>query len=348
MRDVCVIGLGLIGGSVLRAARAHGRTAWGTAESPGDRAAAHAEGFTVSESLPAALESADCRDALVVLAVPLTAVDEVLMLLGKHAPLARLTDVVSVKVPVAFAVRSWAPRARYVGGHPMAGTAESGWHAGDATLFTGTKWAVCGDTGTTRSDEQRAVDREVFRDVLGLALACGAHVVPTTAAEHDDAIARISHLPHLLAAVLAAVGAAGGPLSMSLAAGSFTDGTRVSSTRPELVRAMCEGNASALLPALDDALGKLGAARGALASTRSLKSTIDSGFTAAGEFRQSTEAAHTEVTIDLRAPEAMSALLGVGAAGGVLTELRCDTVLARVPVPPGRVRQNLPRRSLPE
>ena len=151
------------------------------------------------------------------------------------APTCRLTDAVSVKVAVADAVDRYAPRARYVGGHPMAGTAESGWAAGDAELFTGAAWVVAADDG---------LDLDVWRDVAELAWACGARVVPAAADEHDLAVARVSHLPHLLAAVLAAVGAGepGDDLPLALAASSFADGTRVAGTRPELVLAMCEGN----------------------------------------------------------------------------------------------------------
>ena len=105
------------------------------------------------------------------------------------------------------------------------------------------------------------LDLDVWADVAELAWACGARVVPAAADEHDLAVARVSHLPHLLAAVLAAVGCRRSPdddLPLALAASSFADGTRVAGTRPELVLAMCEGNRDALLAAVDDALGRLG------------------------------------------------------------------------------------------
>ena len=125
----------------------------------------------------------------------------------------------------------------------------------------------------------------MWADVAELAWACGARVVPAAADEHDLAVAKVSHLPHLLAAVLAAVGAAGGgtrddadALALGLAASSFADGTRVAGTRPELVLAMCEGNRDALLAAVDDALGRLGVMRGALASTGGLAATVRAGY----------------------------------------------------------------------
>jgi prephenate dehydrogenase len=272
-RAVCVVGAGLIGGSLLRGAGKAGRQAWGASASEATAARARADGFDVTADVDAALRRAAEADALVVLAVPLPAAADVLRRVDAVAPTCRLTDAVSVKVAVADAVARHAPRARYVGGHPMAGTAESGWAVGDADLFTGAAWVVVADDG---------LDRDVWRDVAELAWDCGARVVPAAADEHDLAVARVSHLPHLLAAVLAAVGA-GAPdddLPLALAASSFADGTRVAGTRPELVLAMCEGNRDALLAAVDDALGRLGAMRGALASTGGLAATVRAGHAA--------------------------------------------------------------------
>lgn len=322
VRDVCVIGLGLIGGSVLRAATKSGRTAWGASESDADAEAARADGFDVAPSVEAALCRASERDAVVVIAVPHTALEAVLKVVNEFAPRCLLTDVVSIKQPVAEQVRRRTPAARYVGGHPMAGTAHSGWPAGDAGLFAGAAWAVC-----LEHDTELACWAEVAR----LALDLGAEVVPVTAAQHDAAVARISHLPHLFAAVLAGIGASGGPLTLSLAAGSFTDGTRVAGTRPELTLAMTEGNRAALLPALDDALGMLGAARGALASTGSLGATVTTGHAGAQALSAARTSARSAVRIDLTAEDAAEALLGLGEQGGRVTGLTDNTAIGDLP-----------------
>ena len=319
MRDVCVVGLGLIGGSVLRAAAAAGRAVWGATASARDADAARAEGYDVLAP-DAALARAAERDALVVVAVPLPAVEEVLRRVPDGV---RLTDVVSVKGPVAEAVARVAPRARYVGGHPMAGTSASGWAAGRAGLFRDAAWVVAAEDGA---------DVEVLADVVGLALDAGSHVVPTTAAEHDAAVARISHLPHVLAAVLACVGADGGPLALALAASSFGDGTRVAASDPDLVRAMCEGNRAALLTAVDDALGRLGAARGSLASTGGLAKTIDAGHRARLALHEAREAGGSggaALTVDLASPGALEALRALGSRGGRVVGLNGGTLLAR-------------------
>jgi len=325
-RTLCVIGLGLIGGSLLRAAEGAGWKVRGTATSNADVTAAREAGFDVTSSVEDVLADVAANDALVVLAVPLPAVVDVLAVVAQHAPHCRLTDVVGVKQPVAAAVARLVPSARYVGGHPMAGTSASGWAAGSATLFSGASWVVGSDDGA---------DPVVWAQVAQLALDCGAHVVPAGAADHDAAVARVSHLPHVLAAVLASVGADGGPLAMALGAGSFTDGTRVAASRPELVRALCEGNRNALLEAVDDALGRLGAARGSLASTGALEATIRAGHRARQAFDAAFDTARNgapddTMHIDLATPGALNRLREIGQQGGrviALQATRCQVEL---------------------
>lgn len=315
MRPVCVIGLGLIGGSVLRAAARAGRPVFGAAGEP-------VPDPRVLASVPEALTRAAAEDALVVVAVPLPAVDEVLRLVAEHAPECLLTDVVSVKEPVAAAVARRLPGARFAGGHPMAGKSSSGWAAADETLFDGAAWVVTTDE-ETRPDAWRAA--------VELALDCGAEVVPTTTPEHDAAVARISHLPHVLAAVLAATGADGGSLALSLAAGSFGDGTRVMDSRPDLVLAMCEGNRAPLLAAVDEALGRLGAARGALASTGGLAATINAGHDGRQALADLRAADAEEIPIDLTDQEAFETLRDLGTAGGRVIRLDGETAVGRLP-----------------
>lgn len=312
-RTLSVIGLGLIGGSLLRAAASAGWKVRGTAASEATVTAARDAGFDVTSSIEDVLADAADSPTLVVLAVPLPAVVDVLPLVARHAPGCRLTDVVSVKQPVAAAVARLAPSARYVGGHPMAGTSASGWAAGSATLFNGASWVVASDDGA---------DPVVWAQVARLALDCGAHVVPAGVQDHDAAVARVSHLPHLLAAVLASVGADGGPLAMSLSAGSFTDGTRVAASAPELVRAMCEGNRSALLAAVDDALGRLGAARGSLASTGGLAATIQAGHQARQAFDAIRNGARGDTMhLDLTTPGAFTRLRDLAQQGARVVAL---------------------------
>nr|WP_256989321.1 prephenate dehydrogenase [Rhodococcus sp. 05-2254-6] len=308
--SVCVLGLGLIGGSILRAAHDAGRPVWGWNRSADAIAGAIADGYDVGTDMKAALSRAAAQDALIVIAVPMPAVDSVLAAIAEHASAAPITDVVSVKAEVASAVAARGLQARYVGGHPMAGTNQSGWSATDPTLFVDAVWVVATDPG---------VDDDVWTRVARLALDCGSVVVPAESVEHDRAVARISHLPHLLAEALAIVGAAGGPLALGLAAGSFRDGTRVASSSPNLVRAMTEGNAAALRTALDEALHALTAARQEL-DENSTKTLVDAGNTARLQYEQHQRFEITDITPG--EPGWREKLQDAGRRGGVVRQIR--------------------------
>ncbi|MGW4466025.1 prephenate dehydrogenase [Micromonospora sp. NPDC004704] len=262
--NVAVIGLGLIGGSVLRALAATGHRVLGYDADPATRATART---AAAQALAAhrwqvtpTIRDTVARAELVVLAVPLPAVGGVLDQLRDAGYAGLVTDVTSVKGPVSALVEERLHRqpqrlAGFVGGHPMAGRETSGFGAADPALFAGCAWVLCLEPrGTSLAD---------WLELAALLTPLGARVVPTTAAEHDRAVAAVSHVPHLLAAALVA-GVADEPLAGTLAAGSFRDGTRVAATRPDLVAAMCGGNAAAVGAALDRVLAALHEARAAV------------------------------------------------------------------------------------
>ena len=225
----------------MRATAKAGREVFGYNRSVEGAQGASADGFDASTELSQTLTRAADTGALIVLAVPMPAVSSMLAHVSELAPNCPLTDVTSVKSAVLDEVAAAGLLQRFVGGHPMTGTAESGWTAGHAGLFTMAPWVVSVDNH---------VDPLVWSMMTTLALDCGAVVVPAKSDEHDAAAAAISHLPHLFAEALA-ITAAEVPLAFALAAGSFRDGTRVAASAPDLVRAMCEGNSEQLLPALD-------------------------------------------------------------------------------------------------
>lgn len=267
---VCVLGLGLIGGSIMRAAGTAGRQVFGYNRSAEGVQASRRDGFEATANLDEALSRAADTGALIVLAVPVPALPPLLGHLREVAADCPLTDVTSVKTAVHREVAAAGLLQRFVGGHPMAGTAHSGWAAGDATLFTGAPWVISVDDH---------VDARVWTQVMQLALDCGAFVVPARSDEHDAAAAAISHLPHLLAEALAAT-AANVPLAFPLAAGSFRDGSRVAATAPDLVRAMCEANSAQLLPVLEQALRLLSDARDQLAESGPVSDLVEAGHAA--------------------------------------------------------------------
>jgi prephenate dehydrogenase len=271
---VGVLGLGLIGGSVLRAAASAGREVFGYNRTVDGAEAARFDGFDATTHLDEALTRAAQRKALVVLAVPAPAVQILLGYIRDLAPECPLTDVTSVKGAVLHEVQKMDLEANFVGGHPMAGTARSGWSAGNADLFDGAPWVVSVD---------EHVDPNVWITVTTLALDCGAVVVPARSDEHDAAAAAISHLPHLVAEAVA-ITASEVPLAFALAAGSFRSVTRVAATAPQLVRAMCETNAEQVLPVLDRAIELLTQARSGLARRGSVAELIDDGHAAKARY----------------------------------------------------------------
>ncbi|MCS4490368.1 prephenate dehydrogenase [Corynebacterium sp. ES2794-CONJ1] len=277
-RPVCILGLGLIGGSLMRALHEHGVDVFGHNRSPSATRKARAEGFDVTTDLTEALSRAAESNALIVLATPMPAVASLLDALNEYAPHCGFTDVVSVKGEVYALVKSRNMQDRYVGGHPMAGTAESGWDASFPELFRRAVWVVTFDHLVDSTEVSRTWKR-LWIDVVHMATLVGAEVVPARVHAHDLAVARVSHLPHILAEALAIVGDNGGALALSLAAGSFRDATRVAGTSPSLVRSMCETNHLALGEALDECLSILRDARAHLSPPQAeIQDLVDSGY----------------------------------------------------------------------
>jgi prephenate dehydrogenase len=264
---VAVLGLGLIGGSLMHAVRQSGLDVVGYDIDPQTAAAASASGYPVTPTDAAAVHGAD----LVVLAMPLPQVRDALISLAPHlAPGALLTDVGTLKQPVHDAAREIVPQTRFVGGHPLAGTEESGWVATDPMLFRDAPWTLTVEPDT---------DIDAWLAVAELVCDLGAKPVPTTASEQDAAVAHVIGLPHVLAEVLALTGLAGGPLGLSLAAGSYRSGSRVARTRPDLVATWCDGN-PALVTALDDAIDRLTATRDHLALHETMLDLAQAGYDA--------------------------------------------------------------------
>ncbi|SNS64070.1 prephenate dehydrogenase [Geodermatophilus pulveris] len=292
---VGVVGLGQLGGSLAAALVAAGREVTGWDVDPAARDAAAARGVRIGRDL----------GGVVVLAVPLPAMAGALEGLGVD-PAATVTDLGSVKTPV-LAELGPALGGRYVGGHPMCGTERSGHAATDPGLFTGARWALCLEPGTELPRWLRVAE---------VALDAGAEVVPATAAEHDDAVAAVSHVPHLLAAALAAAAGEAGPLALALAAGSFRDGTRVVASDPAFVTGMVQGNAGPTTAALSRVLGQL---------ARPWPELVAAGH--------AVRAAAPAGRRPVRVPLDRTALLALGRAGGAVTGRLAAFVEGHLPGP---------------
>ena len=237
-----VVGLGLIGGSLGLDLQSCGWRVQGLVHRQATAERALARGLVSAVSTdPACLRGCD----LVILALPipllLNPAPELLEALPRDAV---ITDVGSVKRPVLEAWKGRHPR--FVASHPMAGTAAAGVEAGLADLFQGRPWIATPDTET--DPEALAVVEAVARDL-------GSHWLTSGAAQHDQAVALISHLPVLVsAALLRAVGEERDPeirqLAMALASSGFADTSRVGGGNPDLGVAMASSNREAVLRGL--------------------------------------------------------------------------------------------------
>jgi prephenate dehydrogenase len=305
---IAVIGLGLIGGSLLRALGAVGHDVVGFDADPATRELARAAGFEVGGSVREAVAGS----VVAALAVPLPILPEVVADLDGYDGL--VTDVTSVKGPV----RDLLAGRRFVGGHPMAGRETSGFAAAEAGLFEGCAWVLCLEPDGTDLDD--------WLLLAGLFTGMGARVVPVTAAEHDTAVAQISHVPHLFAAVLAEQ-LLSNPLAGTLAAGSFRDGTRVAATRPELTAAMCGGNGRAVQRELHRLISELRQLEAVLEGPEPIGAMTD-------YLRRPSEARRAWPATPGRPeiiPTDIPDLLHLGRSGGWVTEVKTGEVVVKRP-----------------
>lgn len=226
-----IIGVGLIGGSIGMGLRARGLagTVVGVGRDEAKLALAVERGALdcYVTDLAAGLAGAD----LVIVAVPVGSVVPVLReVLPRVAPGTVVTDVGSCKAAiVAVAEEITPPGVCFVGGHPMAGSEQTGIQEADRYLFEGAYYVL---TPTDRT-EPYALDR-----VRGLALKLGCRVIEMHPREHDRAVGAVSHLPHLLACALVNTvrRIPGSETALSLAAGGYRDTTRVAAGNPEMWR----------------------------------------------------------------------------------------------------------------
>ena len=239
---VGIVGLGLIGGSIGLDLRAQGIKVQGLVHRSSTAERAMERGLVSAVSTdPACLACCD----LVILALPIPALlkpnAELLEALPAEAV---VTDVGSVKQPV---LQEWKGRhPRFVASHPMAGTAQAGVEAGQRDLFQGRPWIATPDAET---------DSAALAVVEDLARRLGSRWFTAGAAQHDQAVALISHMPVLVsAALLRAAGDERDPeiraLAQALASSGFADTSRVGGGNPDLGVAMASSNREAVLKAL--------------------------------------------------------------------------------------------------
>ena len=241
-----VIGTGLVGASVGAAL-----TAGGHQVHLEDRRSTNAQ---VAAGIGAGTTAAADPEAvaLVVVAVPPDALPQVITSALERFPAAVVTDVGSVKAGVLNALwDSEADVSRYVGSHPMAGSQFSGPLTARADLFQDRTWVIAPHRKSATSSTYTV--RELVR-------ACGAQEVIMDVEVHDAAVARVSHLPHLMAVLMAGHLTQLPTEQLQLAGQGLRDVTRIAGGDPALWQQILGANAAAVLPelrAVQDQLGDL-------------------------------------------------------------------------------------------
>lgn len=252
---VAVIGLGLIGGSFAKAIRLAGiaDSIIGYDRAADTISAALADGTldVGSETLHAAVSTAD----VVVLATPVRVIisllEEIVPILTPHT---KVFDLGSTKREIVKAMNRLPAYVSAVGGHPMAGKTSGGWTATDGTLFQNAPFALC-------ATERTPVLEHSWAEFMVRAI--GATPLFLDPIEHDEAVARVSHLPYILSSTLVRAAQPGGA-ARQLAAGSYRDTSRVSAHDPRMYGDILLTNRDNVLAAIRRAQSVLGELESAL------------------------------------------------------------------------------------
>jgi prephenate dehydrogenase len=254
---IAVLGVGLIGGSIGLAARQRlgaEVVGWGPNRPTLDRALE----LEAVDRATGSVEDACDGAGVVFCSAPVSALpDLVAAALAASGPDTVVSDAGSTKRAL---VAAHGEDERFIGGHPLAGAETAGVGNARADLFEGARWYL------TPSERSSGIlyDR-LQRAVAGL----GARPQAIDAAAHDRLMATVSHLPHVLANVLAAQAA--GELTrdserLPEVGPSFRDATRVAGSNPSVWADIFGANSEAVATAIDDAIARLGEARELIAA----------------------------------------------------------------------------------
>ena len=245
IRQLTIVGVGLLGGSVAKAARSGGlaRRIVGVGRDPERLRPAVDDGTldTAVTDLDAGVREAD----VILLAAPVLAIEGLLeRVWGAAADGALITDVGSTKRNIVRAAERLAltrPLA-FVGSHPLAGSEQAGYRVARADLFRGATVVV---TPTEKTE------LAALKTTTGLWEALGARVTSLDPETHDRTVAAISHLPHLIACALVDGAVRVEPGALELAARGFRDTTRIAGGDPDMWTEIFLANRDALTAGIE-------------------------------------------------------------------------------------------------
>ena len=247
MQKIAVIGIGLIGGSILKGLKELNYKLIGVARRQ----------ETIDKALEERIISQGSTDISIVkdadvifICAPINMTVSMIQEVSKIAkPEALITDVASIKGAVMNFVNANPEPINFIGGHPMAGTENKGIEASFSELFEGAKWVL------TPSKWSKSEETELLQNIIK---QLGAETIVADPQEHDKAVALISHMPLFLSQSLFSLvkNHSGGDLAIRLAASGFRDMTRLAATNPELTKDMLFENKAAALTAFRELLNE--------------------------------------------------------------------------------------------
>ncbi|MCG3149520.1 MAG: Cyclohexadienyl dehydrogenase [Verrucomicrobiae bacterium] len=250
LRKLTILGPGLLGGSIGLAAR-HRKVAgkvavWARRQEAADEAYKLGAADEATSDLFRATADAE----LIVLATPIGVMPELARQLPKECV---VTDVGSVKYPIVSALADILPR--FVGSHPMAGSEQPGLEAARRDLFANAACIV-----TPREN----TDKDALKLVHEFWKSIGCQVRTLSPQEHDEIVARVSHLPHLVAAAVVNVVCSDGAHPLNFVGPGFKDFSRIASGPPEMWTEICLQNREEITRGVEHLIEELGKLRAAL------------------------------------------------------------------------------------
>lgn len=262
-RTVGIVGLGLVGGSVARRVTELGGRCVAYDADPTVREAARQAGLDVVDMV------ADLADFDVTILAAPTPVATAMLRSGSVPPGDGLIiDVCSTKTDTVAAADTGGLGDRFVGAHPMAGKADSGFEHSEAGLLVGATWVL---TPGASTQSGRVLEAVAFIDAV-----FGSPALVTTPSVHDAMVARTSHLPHVLGQALIHSLGEDTPLAAALAAGSFDGATRVVRGSPTFPSELVWANRDRAAGALTELIADLTCARDILEIGE--KASLDAWF----------------------------------------------------------------------
>jgi prephenate dehydrogenase len=261
LANVRIVGAGLIGTSIALALRAAGVNVLLSDSDP--RAQRLAQDLMGQTN-----ESNGVVEELCIVATPPDSIAEVVSTELKRNPALRVMDISSIKSkPELDISTSELALERFAPTHPMAGREISGPESARGDLFQGRPWILCLD----------GVEAELAAMVEQVVAHCGANPIRRTIQEHDRAVALVSHLPQIVASLLAAQLQGADPRDMELAGTGLRDTTRIADSDPQLWAQIIAGNSQALRPLLINLQSDLSQAIESLDHSVSMASLVESG-----------------------------------------------------------------------